>query len=120
MNESVVYKLSKAFALRIIKLFEYLRNEKKEFVISKQIYGSGTSIGANVAESLFAQSDADFVHKLRIALKEASETRYWLELLHESGVLTTKEFDNLNNDLSIIIGTTVNIINKKNNKGEEE
>lgn len=121
MKENTIYKLSKKFALRIIKLFEYLRNEKGEYVISKQIYRSGTSIGANVAESPFAQSDADYVHKLRIALKEANETRYWLELLHESDKITNSEYESLNNDLSTIIGTTVIIINKINNKiGEEE
>lgn len=120
MKESVLYKLSKAFALRIIKLFEFLRDEKREFVISKQIYRSGTSIGANVAESPFAQSDADYIHKLRIALKEANETRYWLELLHESGKITHPEFDSLNNDLSTIIGTVVNIINKLIDKGKKE
>ena len=78
MGESVIYKLSKNFALRIIKLFTYLCDEKKEFVISKQLYRSATSIGANIAESTFAQSDADFVHKLKISLKEASESKYWL------------------------------------------
>ncbi|MBR5634509.1 MAG: four helix bundle protein [Prevotella sp.] len=116
MNENVIYKLSKAFALRIIKLFKFLRDEKKEFVISKQIYRSGTSIGANVAESLFAQSEADYAHKLRIALKEANETRYWLELLHESETISESEFTSLNNDLNILIGTFVNIINKLINK----
>jgi len=119
MNESAIYILSKKFALRIIRLFEYLREEKKEYVISKQIYRSGTSIGANVAESPFAQSDADYIHKLRIALQEANETRYWLELLHESNKITDTEFDSLNNDLSTIIGTTVNIINKLIHKEEE-
>ena len=75
MGESVIYKLSKNFALRIIKLFTYLCDEKKEFVISKQLYRSATSIGANIAESTYAQSDADFVHKLKLSLKEASESK---------------------------------------------
>ena len=112
MGENVIYKLSKKFALRIIKLYKYLNDEKKEFVISKQIYRSATSIGANIAESTFAQSDADFVHKLKISLKEASESKYWLELLFESGIISKEQFDSLINDLQTIIGTIINIINK--------
>ena len=112
MGESVIYKLSKNFALRIIKLFTYLCDEKKEFVISKQLYRSATSIGANIAESTFAQSDADFVHKLKISLKEASESKYWLELLYESEMIIQQEYDSLINDLNTIIGTIININNK--------
>ena len=112
MGESVIYKLSKNFALRIIKLFTYLCDEKKEFVISKQLYRSATSIGANIAESTYAQSDADFVHKLKISLKEASESKYWLELLFESEVLSEDQYHSLINDLNTIIGTIINIINK--------
>ena len=113
MSDNVIYLLSKKFALRIIKLYKYLCEEKREFVMSKQIYRCGTSIGANIAESIFAQSDADYVSKLKIALKEASETKYWLELLYESDYLKDDEFSSIVNDLNIIIGTTVNIINKK-------
>ena len=87
MNDNVLYKLGKTFALRIIKLYTYLCDEKKEYVISKQIYRCGTSIGANIAESIYAQSEADYVNKLKISLKEASETRYWLELLYESSIM---------------------------------
>lgn len=76
---------SKAFALRVIKLYQFLKNEKQIFVLSKQILRSGTSIGANVRESVNAQSRMDFINKLNIALKEANETEYWLELIHESG-----------------------------------
>jgi len=112
MTENVIYKLSKQFALRIIKLYSYLYDQKKEYVISKQLYRSGTSIGANIAESIFAQSDADYVHKLKISLKEASETRYWLELLYESDQITKELYDSLINDLKTIIGTIINIINK--------
>ena len=112
MTENVIYKLSKQFALRIIKLYSYLYDQKKEYVISKQLYRSGTSIGANIAESIFAQSDADYVHKLKISLKEASETRYWLELLYESDQITKEVYDSLINDLNTIIGTIINIINK--------
>ena len=93
MEENVIYKLSKKFAIRIVKLYSYLCNEKKEYVMSKQLYRCGTSIGANVAESLFAQSDADYLSKLKISLKEASEAKYWLELLFESDYLSAQEFD---------------------------
>ena len=112
MGENVIYKLSKKFALRIIKLYKYLNDEKKEFVISKQLYRSATSIGANIAESTYAQSDADFVHKLKISLKEASESKYWLELLFESEKLDQAKYDSIINDLNTIIGTIINIINK--------
>lgn len=104
--------LVKKFALRIIRLYLYLVNEKKEYVMSKQLYRCGTSVGANIAESLFAQSDADYISKLKIALKEASETKYWLELLFESAYLSQSEFDSISNDINTILGTTVNIINK--------
>jgi four helix bundle protein len=116
MSDNVIYKLSKAFALRIIKLYTYLCEEKKEFVISKQVYRSGTSIGANIAESIYAQSEADYINKLKISLKEASETKYWLELLYESEYINEALFHSLSNELSIIIGTTINIINKLNKK----
>ena len=90
--------------------------ERNEYVMSKQLYRSGTSIGANLAESLFAQSDADYLNKLKIALKEASESKYWIELLSESGYLKENESLSLMNDVKTIIGTLVNIINKLNNK----
>ena len=112
MAENVVYTLSKKFALRIVKLYRYLREEKSEHVMSKQLYRSGTSIGANLAESLFAQSNADYLSKLKIALKEASETKFWIELLYESDYINEQEYLSINNDISTIIGTLVNIINK--------
>lgn len=86
MKESALKIKSKAFALRIIKMYNYLCEEKKEYVMSKQILRSGTSIGANVAEAFFAQSDADFIAKLYISRKEAGETIYWIDLLKESGI----------------------------------
>ena len=75
---------SKAFAIRIIRLYKYLTSEKKENILSRQILRSGTSIGANIREALSAQSTADFIAKIQIALKETSETEYWLELLEET------------------------------------
>ena len=88
---------SKAFAVRIIKFYQYLYlcDEKKEFVLSKQLLRSGTSIGANVRESKYAQSKADFIHKLSISLKEADETAYWIELLIESGIVQENQVHDL-------------------------
>ena len=116
MGNNTIYLLSKRFSLKIIELYSFLYNEQKEFVISKQIYRSGTSIGANIAESIYAQSDADYINKLRISLKEASETRYWLELLFESHKIDEVQFNTLTNDVNTIIGTIINIINKLNKK----
>ena len=116
MGKSVVYELSKKFALRIVKLYIFLKEERKEYVMSKQIYRCGTSIGANIAESQFAQSEANYISKLSIALKEAAETVYWLELLHETDFISTKQYESILNDAKTIIWTLVNIINKIKNK----
>mmetsp|Transcript_22602 Transcript_22602/g.10893 ORF Transcript_22602/g.10893 Transcript_22602/m.10893 type:complete len:108 (+) Transcript_22602:181-504(+) len=83
MAESIVYKKSFIFAKRILKLYKYLTKEKREFILSKQLLRSGTSIGANLKEAEFAQSDKDFINKMSIALKEAAETEYWLKLLED-------------------------------------
>ena len=112
MAQNVIYTLAKKFSLRIVNLYSFLYQEKKEFVMSKQLYRSGTSIGANIAESIYAQSKADYVNKLKISLKEASESKYWLELLYESGMISQQEYDSLINDLNTIIGTVINILNK--------
>ena len=115
-QNNVIYNLSKKFSLRIIKLYSYLCEEKREFVMAKQLYRSGTSIGANIAESIYAQSNADYISKLKIALKEASESKYWIELLFESKYLNDEEFLSLINDVNTIIGTLINIINKVDKK----
>jgi four helix bundle protein len=101
---------SKAFAIRIIKLYKYLQENKQVYVLSKQVLRSGTSIGANVRESVNAQSRMDFINKLNIALKEANETEYWLELLHESDYLNEDEFTSLYNDCGKIAATLTKII----------
>ena len=98
MKENVVMKKSMAFSVRIVNLHRYLSQEKREFIISKQIYKSGTSIGANIAEAQRAQSRADFVAKMKIALKEANETQYWLQLLHQTQYLTDREFESIHGD----------------------
>ena len=88
MRENTIMEKSLAFSVRIVNLQKYLTEQKKEYVISKQICKSGTSIGANVAEAQRAQSTADFVSKMKIALKEANETQYWLQLLHQTNFLS--------------------------------
>ena len=112
-NGNVMEELSIKFALRIIKLYKYLIEEKNEHVMSKQVYRSGTSIGANIAESKTAQSDVDFISKLSIALKEANETKYWLVLLHESETISDEEYKSIENDINTIIGSLIIIIKKK-------
>lgn len=111
-KENLIAKLSVNFSLRIIKLKKFLTEQRKETVMSKQILRSGTSIGANIYESEYAQSTADFISKLYIALKEANETKYWLILLCKSEYITEKQYDSIVNELQIIIGTLVNIIKR--------
>ena len=89
---------SKRFAVRIVKLYQFLCSEKKEYVLSKQVLRSGTSIGANLAEAETAISRKDFLSKVYIALKECSETLYWLELLKETEFLTQEQFDSVYHD----------------------
>ena len=103
MTESIMFKKSNAFALRIVRLYKYLRG-RKESVIAKQMLRSGTSIGANIAESRYAQSKADFSAKLQIALKEAAETQYWLELLRDAELVKSdKAFTTLCDDCTELI-----------------
>ena len=94
-EDNIIVDKSKAFAIRVIRLYQHLGSEKKEFVLSKQILRSGTSIGANVREAARAQSKADFIAKMQIALKEASETEYWIELLQETDYISGKAGESL-------------------------
>ena len=112
-KENAIADKSKHFALRIIKMYQYLCSEKKEFVLSKQVLRSGTSIGANVREGIRGQSRADFYSKLNIALKEADETQYWLELLHESGYLQEELFKSIYQDCDELIRILVSITKKQ-------
>lgn len=98
MKENVVKVKSFAFALRVVKLAKHLQTEKKEFVLSKQVLRSGTAIGALVREAEHAESKPDFSHKMNIALKEANETLYWLELLHQAEHITRKSFESIRSD----------------------
>lgn len=99
-----------SFAVRIVKLYKYLCDNKKEFVLSKQLLRSGTSIGANISESQDAQSSNDFISKLSISLKEARESKYWIELLKETDYLTILETNSILSDLDEIIKLLVSII----------
>ena len=112
-EDNTIQILCKAFALRIIKLYTFLKEEKQEYVLSKQVLRSGTSIGANARESINAQSTMDFINKLGIALKEANETQYWLELLYESEFINEKEYNSIYADCSRIVATLVKIIKTK-------
>lgn len=95
MGENILKSKSYKFAIRIVKLSQYLVTEKKEFVISKQILRSGTAIGALIRESEHGETKKDFIHKLTISLKEASETEYWLSILKDTGYITDKLFNSL-------------------------
>ncbi len=120
LKNNLIADLTENFALRVIEMYRYLRKEKHEYVISLQVYRSGTSIGANVSESKNAQSKADFISKLNIALKEASETEFWLRLLFKSQTISEEEFNSFQNDLNIIIGTLIKIIKKTKENTEVE
>ena len=102
-KENIISEKTRSFAIKIIKFCKILSEEKREYIISRQLFRSGTSIGANVRESNNAQSKADFINKLSIALKEADETAYWLELLIESEIIDKQQFEKLNKDLNEII-----------------
>ena len=99
----MIADLSFHFSIRIVRFYQYLKSEHKEYVLSKQILRSGTSIGANVVEAKEGQSRADFLSKYSIALKEAVETEYWLKLLHSTGYLSDKGYSSLQRDCSEII-----------------
>ena len=110
MKESILLDKSLTFALRIVKLSRYLQQEQKEYILSRQVVRSGTAIGALIREAQYAQSKADFLHKLTIALKEANETKYWLQLLVESSYITEKMYQSIEPDaeelLKLLISST--------------
>ncbi len=108
--ENNIYEISKAFAVRIVNLYSHLTENKKEFVMSKQLLRCGTSIGANVFEGKQAQSRADFSSKMNIALKEASESGYWIELLYDTHFLSDSEYESLFSDCKRIIAVLTKIV----------
>ena len=111
-----IHDKSLAFAVRCVKLQRQLASERNEYVLSKQLLRSGTSIGANVREGKNAQSRADFINKMNIALKEADETQYWLEVMKLSNIINENEYISLNTDVSELIAmlTSIIISSKKN------
>ncbi len=110
--DNVVVTKSKSFAIRIINLYKHLTTEKQESVLSKQLLRSGTSIGANIHESIDAISIADFISKLHISLKEARETSYWLELLVQTDYITQPQFESINNDCIELIKLLTTILKR--------
>ncbi|MBR5039044.1 MAG: four helix bundle protein [Prevotella sp.] len=113
--ENDVYVIARSFAIRIVNMYKYLREEKGEFIMSKQVFRSGTSIGANVFEGKNAQSRPDFTTKMNIALKEATETGYWLDLLHETRFLNDETFESIMDDCNKIIAVLTKIVKATKN-----
>lgn len=103
MKKNVVQENSYAFALRMVKLYRWLCEEKKEYVLSKQLLRCGTSIGANVEEAIGGQSEKDFISKMAIAYKEARETLYWLRLMHDSGLIDQAAFESVTQDCNELL-----------------
>ncbi len=123
MKDNLIQNKSFSFAIRIVNLYKYLTNDKKEFVLSKQLLRSGTSIGANIEEGVGGQSKKDFIAKFQIALKETRETIYWLRLLEATEYLTEKEAESIltecidiRNVLTAILKTSKDNLDKKQNK----
>ena len=112
--DNVIETKSFEFAVRTVNLYKHLTDNKKEFVLSKQLLRSGTSIGANVTEAQKGQSKADFNAKLNIALKEANESEYWIRLLYRTEYLTKEEFNSIEKDIKEIIAILVSICKKTN------
>jgi four helix bundle protein len=110
MKENVIKNKSFLFAVRIVKLYQYLSEQKKEYVLSKQLLRSGTCVGAMVCEAEYAETKNDFKHKLGIAQKETNETLYWLELLKETNYLNEEQFESISIDAIEIIKLLASII----------
>ena len=115
MGDNIIYNKSYDFAIRVVRLYKYLVAEHKEYVLSKQVLRSGTAIGALVREAKFAQSKADFISKMSIALKEANETSYWLDLLQDTNYINQKMHHDINSDISEIISLLVSIVKSSKN-----
>ncbi|PQV51779.1 four helix bundle protein [Jejuia pallidilutea] len=109
-KENLVMDKSYAFALRIIGLYKYLTSEKKEYVLSKQLLRSGTAIGALIKEGEHAQSKADFLNKMNVALKEANEVTYWLQLLNDSSYISEKEYNSIFPESEAILKMLISIV----------
>lgn len=117
MKESVLKNKSYEFAILIVKAYKVISSEKKEYTLSRQLLRSGTSIGANIREAEFAQSNKDFINKMSISLKEANETEYWLLLLRDTDYINLETFTilvNLNKELIRMLVSTINTMKSKN------
>ena len=114
--DSIVKDKSKKFAVRIVKLCQYLSDEKREIVMSKQLLRSGTSVGANIREALQGQSKADFTAKMSISLKEINETEYWLEILFETGYLDETQYASIAKDCQEIAKMLISIVKTSRSK----
>ena len=114
----MVYDKALAFAIRIVNLYKFLSETEKEYILSKQILRSGTSIGANISESISAESTSDLIHKLAIAQKESDETLYWLMLLSKTGYLTAYQYTSMHQDGMEIKRMLVSIILTTKQKGK--
>ena len=110
MAENIIKNKSFEFAIRIVKLYNFLCDDKKEYVLSKQLLRSGTSVGAMIRETEHAETKKDFIHKIAIAQKEINETLYWIELLKETEYLSSEQFQSINNDAVEIIKLITSII----------
>ena len=108
--ENNVYEITSSFAIRIVNLYKYLTEDKHEYIMSKQLFRSGTSIGANTFEGKNAQSRADFCNKMNIALKEATESGFWIDLLHKTDYLTEEQYMSLYDDWNKIMGVLTKIV----------
>jgi len=115
VNDGIVAQKSYDFAIRVVKLYKYLSKEHNEYVLSKQILRSGTAIGALIREAKFAQSKADFISKMSIALKEANETHYWIDLLHDTEYINNNMYLNIEKDINEIVSLLVSIVKSSKN-----
>ena len=116
MRDNVALEKSFDFAVRIVNLYKYITNTKKEYVLSKQLLRSGTSIGANVTEAQRGQSKADFTAKMAIALKEAYEVEYWLRLLYKTEYMNGNEYDSIHKDIEELISLLISICKTASSK----
>ena len=116
MKENILLEKSFDFAVRVVNLYKHITNNKKEYILSKQLLRSGTSIGANVTEAQRGQSKADFTAKMAIALKEAYETEYWLRLLYKTEYMNAMEYDSIHKDIEEIISLLISICKTASSK----
>ena len=117
MASRILGPKAESFALKVISLYKRLTEVKRECVLSKQLLRSGTSIGANLAEGVYAQSEADFISKYRIALKEANESAYWIRLLYKSGYISQKEYADYHSECSELVRMLAAAVRKMEEKG---